>query len=109
MPRYAFQPRSRPFAGLTARRRQLGLPIGNDRMPLKVWRTVFRGGAIDGSVHRMIDAPERWAVYMHRQAHGIVKIQSVHETRLQEDLWDRFTYKRVALGEDFATYVLVTS
>lgn len=94
------------IAGLTARRRQLDLPVGTAGKvtPLPVWESTFVGGAADGTVHRLIAAPERWAVYCHRQAIGIVEIKHVHETRLQESLWTRHLYERAWCVEGLATY-----
>lgn len=106
-PRYLPDLGDRPLSGLTARRRQLGLPVGNEHMPIPVWRTTFCGGPAETRPHRLIATPQQWAVYAHRQAIGIVKVQHTYETRLQEDLWERFVYDRVDVGVGWAVYRLV--
>jgi hypothetical protein len=91
-------------AGLTARRRQLGLPVGSMVRTLPVWETTFVGGEHDGRTHRLVAAPERWAVYRHRQAVGIAEVRQVHEPRPQSSLWTRHLYERVYESEGRATY-----
>lgn len=76
---------------------------------MHVWRTTFLDGPIAGSVHRMIEMPPRWAVYMHRQAEGIVRIESVDDRPLQDEFWEQFVYELVDAGVDDAGYRLVAS
>jgi hypothetical protein len=96
----------RAFFGLTARRRQLGLPVSECGPRIHVRATLFLGGPLAGRRRRLIAAPARWAVYAHRQAIGVVEVRHLHETRLQPELWERFIYERVADGEGWATYRL---
>lgn len=96
------------YAGLTRRRQQLGLPVGPIKAsPVEVFETTFLDGPAAAKPHRLTAAPERWAVFAHRQAIGVVEVVlPALATPRQPELWTRFDYRRVDGGEGWATYRL---